>query len=87
MNALPGLTRETSLLVFTLAAVIGLVVLIARLKVHSFIALTLASLFVGLSSGLAPGEIVKAFQELKIRGRVPKIRLPYLFGSRLRLRI
>jgi GntP family gluconate:H+ symporter len=63
MNALPGLTREASLLVFTLAAVIGLVVLIARLKVHSFIALTLASLFVGLSSGLAPGEIVKAFQE------------------------
>jgi hypothetical protein len=29
MNFLPGLTRETSLLVFALLAVIGLVVLIA----------------------------------------------------------
>ncbi len=58
-----GLSYNASLLLDTLIAVIGLIVLITRYKVNSFIALTLASLFVGLSSGMDLAKVGDAFQE------------------------
>ena len=60
---LPGLSLNTSLLVYALAAVVGLVFLIASLKLNSFVALILASLFVGLCSGMKLVNIAKSFQE------------------------
>lgn len=59
--ALPG--SSTALLLCTLLAVAGLVILVARFKVHAFVALILASLAVGLCSPLALPDVVKAFQE------------------------
>ncbi len=58
---IPGLTQHASLLVFALLAVVGLVVLIARFKVNSFVALILAALFVGLTSGMDLVEIGTVF--------------------------
>lgn len=63
MNALPGLSREASLLGFALLAVIGLVVLIARFKLNAFVALILASVFVGLCSGLELTRIGQSFAD------------------------
>lgn len=63
MNALPGLSREASLLVFASLAVIGLVVLIARFKLNAFVALILASVFVGLCSGLELTRIGQSFAD------------------------
>ena len=60
---IPGLSLNTSLLVYALVAVVGLVLLIARFKLNSFVALILASLFVGLCSGMKLGDIAKGFQE------------------------
>src|SRR5581483_2634604 len=51
------------LLVYTAAAVLGLIVLIARFKVNSIVALVLASLFIGLSAGMDPARLLKGFQE------------------------
>src|SRR5881397_1482690 len=51
------------LLGITLAAIIGLIVLVARFKVHAFIALILASLFVGLCSKGPLLKIGDAFQQ------------------------
>jgi gluconate:H+ symporter, GntP family len=50
------------LLLYALLAVVGLIVLIARFKVNSFVALILASLFVGLTSGMNLAEIGAGFQ-------------------------
>jgi len=59
---IPGLSHDASLLVFALIAVVGLIVLIARFKVNSFVALILAALFVGLGSGMNLAEIGTSFQ-------------------------
>src|SRR5882672_491843 len=55
--------HSISLLLYTLIAVIGLIVLIARYKVNSVIALVLASLFIGLSAGMEPAQLLKAFRD------------------------
>ena len=60
---IPELNHNTSLLLYALVAVVGLVLLIARFKLNSFVALILASLFVGLCSGMKLGDIAKGFQE------------------------
>lgn len=57
-----GWSHETWLLLYTLLAVVGLIVLIARFKVNSFVALILASLFVGLCCGMELPKIATAFQ-------------------------
>lgn len=57
------LATTTSLLVCTVVAVLGLVLLIARGKFHSFIALVIASIFVGLASGMELPLIAKSFQD------------------------
>jgi gluconate:H+ symporter, GntP family len=50
-------------LVYALLAVLALVLLIARFKVHPFVALVIVSLGMGAAAGMAPGALVKAFQD------------------------
>jgi GntP family gluconate:H+ symporter len=57
------MTAETRLLVYAAAAVIALIVLIARYKLHPFIALTSVSLALGVTAGMPLGAAVKAFQD------------------------
>ena len=54
---------NTALLVYAGLAVAGLVFLIVRLKVSAFVALILASLFVGIAAGMEPQRLMKAFQD------------------------
>ena len=54
---------EIRLLLYALAAVGSLVVLIARFKVHPFIALIGVSLAMGAVAGMPPAAAVKAFQD------------------------
>lgn len=52
-----------ALLSLALAAVIALILLIARLKLHPFIALVVVSLAMGLAARMSPLDAVKAFQD------------------------
>lgn len=63
MSAIPGSSYNTSLLLYALVAVVGLVVLIARFKLNAFVALIVASLFVGLCSRMELSVIASSFQE------------------------
>ena len=51
------------LLLYAVIAVAGLVVLIARFKLNAFLALVLASLFVGACSGMDLATVAKSFQD------------------------
>lgn len=51
------------LLLITLAAIILLLFLIMRLKVHAFISLLIVSTFVGLGSGMSFQEVITSIQE------------------------
>ena len=57
------MTHDSRLLLLTLAGVVGLIVLVAAFRFHAFLALALASLGVGLGSGMQPTEVAKAFQD------------------------
>ncbi|HMI43041.1 MAG TPA: GntP family permease [Gemmatimonadaceae bacterium] len=57
------MTADARLLLYALLAVIALVVLIARLKLHPFIALVTVSLAMGVAAGMPPVAAVKAFQD------------------------
>ncbi|MEW6303560.1 MAG: GntP family permease [Verrucomicrobiota bacterium] len=57
------MSHDARLLLITLAAIVGLIVLVARFKVNSFIALILASLFVGVCARMDLPKIGAAFQE------------------------
>jgi GntP family gluconate:H+ symporter len=57
------LSHDTSLLLFTLIAVAGLILLIARFKVNPIVAIVLAALFIGLTSGMELSAIMKRFTE------------------------
>lgn len=50
-------------LVYALLAVVALILLIARFKVHPFVALVVVSLAMGAAAGMSPGTLVKAFQD------------------------
>ncbi len=50
-------------LVYALIAVVVLIVMIARLKVHPFVALVAVSLGMGAVTGMSPAGLVKAFQD------------------------
>jgi gluconate:H+ symporter, GntP family len=56
-------TPDTLLLLYALGAVIALITLIARFKLHPFIALIMVSLAMGIAAGMPPGAAVKAFQD------------------------
>ena len=57
------MTADNRLLFYAAGAIVALIVLIARFKVHPFIALVLASIGMGTAAGLAPLAVVTAFQE------------------------
>ncbi len=57
------MTPNTRLLLYALGAVVALIVLIARFKLHPFIALITVSLVLGIVAGMPVGAVVKAFQD------------------------
>lgn len=57
------MTADARLLLYALLAVITLIVLIARFKLHPFIALVSVSLAMGVASGMTPVVAVKSFQD------------------------
>lgn len=57
------MSDTTFLLLSAVVAIVGLIVLIARFKVHPFIALIVASGFLGLVTGLPLAKVVKEFQD------------------------
>ena len=58
-----GMSQEIFLLVDALVAIVGLILLITRWRVHPFIALTLAAGFLGLTSGMPVDKVMKSFQD------------------------
>ena len=58
-----GLANDTYLLLDALVTIVGLVLLITQLKLHPFIALTLAAGFLGLTSGMPVVKVMKSFQD------------------------
>ncbi len=57
------MSDDARLLLLALGAVIALIVLIARFRLHPFIALVGVSLATGVASGMAPAAAVQAFQD------------------------
>ena len=57
------MTHDSQLLLYALAAVVALIVLIARFKLHPFIALISVSLAMGVAAGMPAAAAVKAFQD------------------------
>src|ERR1041385_4783483 len=57
------MTDNARLLLIALIAVSGLIILVGRFKLNAFVALMLASLFVGLCSGMKPAAVPKGFLE------------------------
>jgi GntP family gluconate:H+ symporter len=55
------MTADTRLLIYAVVAVIALIILIARFKVHPFVALISVSLAMGVAAGMPPLAAVKAF--------------------------
>src|SRR5450830_1349126 len=58
-----GLSNEASLLLNASLAIVVLIVMITRLRIHPFIALIITSGFLGLISGMPLPKIVKSFQD------------------------
>lgn len=58
-----GMRHDTFLLLDALVAIVGLIVLITRFRIHPFIALTLAAGFLGLTSGMPVALVMKSFQD------------------------
>ncbi|HKO00255.1 MAG TPA: GntP family permease [Thermoanaerobaculia bacterium] len=56
------MTPDTRLLVYALIAVFALILLIARAKLHPFIALVVVSLVMGLAAGMPPVVAAQSFQ-------------------------
>jgi gluconate:H+ symporter, GntP family len=54
---------DQALLLWTAAAVVALILLIAWARLNAFLALTVTSLVVGAGSGMPLGTVVRAFQE------------------------
>jgi GntP family gluconate:H+ symporter len=57
------MSHDSRLLLIALVAVVGLILLIARFKLNSFVALMLASLFVGVCSGMRLADVPRSFLE------------------------
>ncbi|WP_344239607.1 gluconate:H+ symporter [Kribbella hippodromi] len=54
--------HDTRVLVVAVIGIGIIVALIVWLKIHAFLALTIGSLFVGLASGIAAGDITKSYE-------------------------
>jgi GntP family gluconate:H+ symporter len=57
------MSADVRLLLYALGAVAALVVLIARFKLHPFVALVAVSLAMGIAAGMSPAKAVSAFQD------------------------
>jgi GntP family gluconate:H+ symporter len=57
------MSHNASLLLAMAVGVVALIVSVARFKLNAFVALILASLFVGLCSGMKLGDVVRSFTE------------------------
>ncbi len=57
------MTPEARLLLFAAVAVLALIILIARVRLHPFIALVVVSLLMGLAAGMPAATVVKSFQD------------------------
>src|SRR6266545_376698 len=57
------MSHNASLLLVALVAVVGLIILIARFKLNAFVTLMLASLFVGVCSGMRLSDVPRGFLE------------------------
>ena len=57
------MSPETRLLLYALLAVVALIVLIARVRLHPFIALVVVSLTMGIAAGMPFTDAIKAFQD------------------------
>lgn len=57
------MSTNAELLLYAAIAVIALIVLIARVKLHPFLALITVSLALGITAGMPLGAVVKAFQD------------------------
>ena len=57
------MSPNTQLLLLAFGAVVALIVLIARFKLHPFVVLIAVSLGMGTAAGMPLGSVVKAFQE------------------------
>jgi len=56
-------SANTELLVYAAVAVVALIVLIARFKLHPFLALITVSLALGIVAGMPLGSVAKSFQD------------------------
>jgi len=63
LMSVTGIDHNTFLLLCVAFSVILLIVAVAVLKLHAFLALTLASVVMGLCGGMKPVEVAKSFQE------------------------
>ncbi len=75
-------SHDTYLLLTALASVIALIILIARLKLNSFIALMVVSVALGLATGMPPQNIVKSF-EVGLGGTLGHIAIIVALGTML----
>src|SRR5213592_470097 len=57
------MSPNTQLLFLAFGAVVALILLIARFKLHPFVALIVVSLGMGTAAGMPFGGVVKAFQD------------------------
>ncbi|HET9005052.1 MAG TPA: gluconate:H+ symporter [Gemmatimonadaceae bacterium] len=57
------MTHDARLLLLAAGAVVALILLIARFRVHPFVALVVVSLLLGAAAGMPLGAVVGAFQE------------------------
>src|SRR4051812_16004366 len=56
------MTHDARLLLYAAFAVLALIVLVARMKLHPFIALVSVSLVMGIAAGMSPLDVASAFQ-------------------------
>ncbi len=63
MTPATGVAQDPFLLLYALIAVVALVVLIAKFKLHPFVVLIAVSIGTGMAAGMPLGAITKAFQD------------------------
>jgi GntP family gluconate:H+ symporter len=74
--------HDTQLLVVAALGIALIVVLIAKLKLHPFLALVLGSAFVGLASGVELGKVITNFED-GVGGVLKEVGLLIALGAML----
>ncbi|WP_068621646.1 GntP family permease [Paenibacillus tuaregi] len=60
MNSIFGLSHNATLLIWTLVAIVFLIVLISKYKWNPFVTLLISALMLGLLTGMKPEEVIKS---------------------------